>query len=50
MTPEFRNNKISRIRDEVPDVETDQCLSVLQSCGWDVAAAIRTIKIDKLLR
>ncbi|KAK5644335.1 hypothetical protein RI129_005635 [Pyrocoelia pectoralis] len=50
MTPEFRNNKISRVRDEVPDVETDHCLSVLQSCGWDVSGTVKTIKIDKLLR
>lgn len=50
MTPEFRNNKVSRIKEEVPDAETDYCLNMLQSCGWDVAAAVRSIKIDKLLR
>lgn len=50
MTPEFRSNKISRVRDEVPDVDTDYCLSILQTCGWDVSATVKTIKIDKLLR
>ncbi|XP_031350271.1 activated CDC42 kinase 1 [Photinus pyralis] len=50
MTPEFRSNKISRVRDEVPDVDTDYCLSILQTCGWDVSATVKTIKVDKLLR
>ncbi|KAF5269698.1 hypothetical protein FQA39_LY08621 [Lamprigera yunnana] len=50
MTPEFRNNKVSRVRDEIVDIETDYCLKILQICGWDVPATIRTIKIEKLLR
>ncbi|KAF5279161.1 hypothetical protein FQR65_LT03407 [Abscondita terminalis] len=50
MTPEFRNNKVSRVREEIPDIETDYCLGVLQACGWDVPATIMTIKIEKLLR
>ncbi|KAK4875251.1 hypothetical protein RN001_011673 [Aquatica leii] len=50
MTPEFRNNKVSRVRDEIPEIETDHCLGILQACGWDVSVTIRTIKIEKLLR
>ncbi|KAJ8918631.1 hypothetical protein NQ315_013137, partial [Exocentrus adspersus] len=50
MTPEYRSNKISQVKDCVPDVDTDECLSVLQSTGWDVAAAIKNIKIEKLFK
>ncbi|XP_025835458.1 activated CDC42 kinase 1 isoform X2 [Agrilus planipennis] len=50
MTPEFRNNKIGRIREEVPDTTKEECLNALQNCGWDASAAIRFIKVDKLLK
>ncbi|XP_072382085.1 activated Cdc42 kinase Ack isoform X1 [Diabrotica undecimpunctata] len=50
MTPEYRSNKISQVRDCIPDVDIDECLSVLQASGWDVAFAIKTLKINKLVR
>lgn len=50
MTAEYRNNKISKIREEVPDAENEESLSALQASGWDVAAAIRSMKTDKLFR
>ncbi|CAG9859957.1 unnamed protein product [Phyllotreta striolata] len=50
MTPEYRSNKISQVRDCLPDVDIDECLSVLQSKGWDVANSVKTLKINKLLR
>ncbi|KAJ8932737.1 hypothetical protein NQ314_014434 [Rhamnusium bicolor] len=50
MTPEYRSNKVSQVRDCISDVDKDECLTVLQSCGWDVAAAIKTIKIEKLFK
>ncbi|XP_066249305.1 activated Cdc42 kinase Ack isoform X2 [Euwallacea similis] len=50
MTPEYRNNKISQVKECVPDVSTDECLNVLQQCGWDVALAIKTAKIDTLVK
>lgn len=48
MTMEYRNSKINRIREEIPDAETEECLTALQSAGWDVNNAIRSMKIDKL--
>lgn len=50
MTPEFKNAKISKVREEVPDVETDLCLVALQNSGWDAVAAIQYVKIEKLTR
>lgn len=50
MTPEYRSNKISQVRECIPDVDSDECLSVLQSIGWDVAAAVKSIKIEKLFK
>ncbi|XP_056635577.1 activated Cdc42 kinase Ack isoform X1 [Diorhabda sublineata] len=50
MTPEYRSNKISQVRDCIPDVDIDECLSVLQASGWDVAFAVKTLKINKLVK
>ncbi|GJQ71627.1 Ack [Trypoxylus dichotomus] len=50
MTPEYRMNKISQVREAVPDADSDECLNTLQSFGWDVSATIRSLKVDKLLR
>jgi activated CDC42 kinase 1 len=50
MTSEYRNNKISQVRECVPDVSTTDCLQVLQLCGWEVAATVKHVKIDKLLK
>lgn len=50
MTVEYRNNKISKIKEEIPDADNDECLAALQSAGWDINLAIRTMKIDKLSR
>ncbi|XP_049823460.1 activated Cdc42 kinase Ack isoform X2 [Aethina tumida] len=50
MTPEYRSNKVSQVRDCVPDVSTEEILSKLQSCGWDITATIRSLKLDKLVK
>ncbi|XP_017781945.1 PREDICTED: activated CDC42 kinase 1 isoform X2 [Nicrophorus vespilloides] len=50
MTQEYRENKVSQLQDAVPDVTVDECVTVLQSKGWDLNASIRHIKIDKLVR
>lgn len=50
MTPEYRNNKVSQMRECIPDVTTEECLKMLQTCGWDVSAAVRNLKIDKLVK
>ncbi|XP_060529432.1 activated Cdc42 kinase Ack isoform X2 [Cylas formicarius] len=50
MTPEYRNNKIGQVRECVPESNSEECLSALQSCGWDVPLAIKTIKINTLLK
>lgn len=50
MTPEYRRNKISQVRDCVLDATAEECLATLQACGWDVALTVKTLKIDKLHR
>nr|XP_022915939.1 uncharacterized protein LOC111425880 [Onthophagus taurus]XP_022915940.1 uncharacterized protein LOC111425880 [Onthophagus taurus]XP_022915941.1 uncharacterized protein LOC111425880 [Onthophagus taurus]XP_022915942.1 uncharacterized protein LOC111425880 [Onthophagus taurus] len=50
MTPEYRTNKISQVKDSVPDVDSELCLTTLQNLGWDVGAAIRSLKVDKLVK
>lgn len=50
MTPEYRNSKISQVKQCVPDAGHDECLNALQQTGWDVAQAIKDIKIDTLLK
>lgn len=50
MTPEYRTNKISQIKEAVPDADTEECLIALKNFGWDVPATIRALKVDKLLR
>lgn len=50
MTPEYRNNKVSQVRDLVTDIENEECLNALQMCGWDVAAAVRFLKVNKLVK
>lgn len=50
MTPEYRNNKVSQVREVVPDADAGECLRTLQGCRWDVAAAVRSLKIDKLVK
>ncbi|KAK9745424.1 GTPase binding [Popillia japonica] len=50
MTPEYRLNKISQVKEALPDADSDECLNTLQSFGWDVSATIRSLKVDKLLR
>ncbi|GLV34191.1 Activated Cdc42 kinase [Carabus blaptoides fortunei] len=50
MTGEFKDNKVGKVRQEVPDAAYDQCLAALQSCGWDTTAAVRNLKLDKLIR
>lgn len=50
MTPEYRHNKIGQIRECVPDANEAECMHSLQMCGWDVTAAIKHIKIEKLVK
>ncbi|XP_074028397.1 activated Cdc42 kinase isoform X2 [Leptinotarsa decemlineata] len=50
MTPEYRRNKISQVRECVSDVDMDECLFALQSNGWDVALTVKSLKINKLVR
>lgn len=50
MTGEFKDNKIGKVRQEVPDVEYDQCLAALQAAGWDSNTAVKNIKLEKLIR
>lgn len=50
MSPEYRNTKMARVLELVPDCETADCFAALQGLGWDVDAAVRKIKIDKLVR
>lgn len=41
---------MSQVRDCVPDVSTEEILSKLQSCGWDITATIKSLKLDKLVK
>lgn len=50
MTPEYRSNKISQVRDVVTDVGSEECLNALQTCGWDVAGTVRFLKVNKLVK
>ncbi|CAG9763903.1 unnamed protein product [Ceutorhynchus assimilis] len=51
MTPEYRNVKISQVKDGVGGQATnDQCLTVLLQTGWDVDLAVRQLKIDSLMK
>ncbi|XP_050310797.1 activated Cdc42 kinase Ack [Anthonomus grandis grandis] len=50
MTPEYRNNKIARVRECVPETGREEALEALQRCGWDVALAVKTIKVNALLK
>ncbi|CAH0554680.1 unnamed protein product [Brassicogethes aeneus] len=50
MTSEYRNNKVSLVKECVQDMPTEECLSKLQANGWDVNATIKNIKLDKLLK
>lgn len=50
MTPEYRNNKVSQIREAVADATVEECLQALQLQGWDVAAAVRALKVNRLLK
>lgn len=50
MTGEFKDNKIGKVRQEVPDAEYDQCLAALQASGWDSNTAVKNIKLEKLIR
>lgn len=50
MTTEYRNNKISQVKEEVPDVDTQECLLSLQCNGWDVRSTVKAIKLNKLVR
>lgn len=50
MTVEYRSAKINKIKEEIPDAESEECLATLQSAGWDVNSAIRSMKTEKLFR
>nr|CAH7760487.1 unnamed protein product [Callosobruchus chinensis] len=50
MTPEYRTCKIGQVKECIPDAHVDECLSSLQACGWDVALAVKNLKIDRLVK
>lgn len=50
MTEEFKENKVGKVRQEVPDVDYDQCLATLQAFGWDAVAAARHLKLHQLIK
>ncbi|KAK3930475.1 Activated CDC42 kinase 1 [Frankliniella fusca] len=47
---ELRANKVSRLQDAVGDAREDECVSALNATGWDVTAAAKRIKVDRLDR
>ncbi|ENN75663.1 hypothetical protein YQE_07761, partial [Dendroctonus ponderosae] len=50
MTPEYRNSKIGQVRECCPDCSADECMTALQQTGWDVALALKSLKIAALLK
>lgn len=50
MTEEFKESKVGTVKQEVPDVDYDECLTTLQAFGWDAVAATRHLKLLKLTR
>ncbi|XP_044755752.1 activated CDC42 kinase 1 isoform X1 [Coccinella septempunctata] len=50
MTPEYKNTKVSQLMSSVPNITMDECLKVLQDHGWDVGIAIKSLKIDQLVK
>nr|CAD7454807.1 unnamed protein product [Timema tahoe] len=47
---EFSSGKVCGLLREVGDAREEESLAALQATGWDVAAAARNIKLDRLLR
>lgn len=47
---ELRADKVSRLQDAVGDAREDECVGALNATGWDVAAAGKRIKLDRLDR
>lgn len=47
---ELRADKVSRLQDAVGDAREDECVAALNATGWDVAAAAKRIKLDRLDR
>lgn len=50
MSPEYRNAKVSQVMSSVPNITSEECLKVLQECGWDVETSIKSLKIDQLMK
>lgn len=47
---ELRADKVSRLQDAVGDAREEECVAALNATGWDVAAAAKRIKLDRLDR
>ncbi|CAH1980281.1 unnamed protein product [Acanthoscelides obtectus] len=50
MTPEYRSTKVGQVKECIPDAHVEECLSSLQACGWDVALAVKNLKIERLVK
>lgn len=47
---ELRADKVSRLQDAVGDAREQECVAALNATGWEVAAAVKRIKLDRLER
>lgn len=50
LSGELRSKKLSLLAAEVPAADEDERISALEATGWDVPAAARRVKLDRLLR
>ena len=50
LSGELREKKLEKLWNEMPDTSDEERLTALQRTGWDVPAAIKFIKLDRLLR
>ncbi|XP_063232759.1 activated Cdc42 kinase Ack [Bacillus rossius redtenbacheri] len=47
---QLQSERVRQLARECGDAPEEDCLSALQAAGWDVAAAARQLKLDRLLR
>ncbi|KAK6617837.1 hypothetical protein RUM43_014065 [Polyplax serrata] len=50
LSGELREKKLDKLLSEMPDAGDEERLTALQYTGWDVPAAVKYIKLDRLLR
>lgn len=50
LSGELREKKLDKLLMEMPDAGDEERLTALQYTGWDVPAAVKYIKLDRLLR